>query len=62
MEESVAKKRLRKANYTNLEIKILLEEVALEKDVINSSLSNKITNKAKNAIWESIARKVRRLS
>ncbi|PVD35544.1 hypothetical protein C0Q70_02507 [Pomacea canaliculata] len=51
-------KKQRKANWTNKEIWILLEEVRLEKEYLMSSLTNEITNKKKSAIWQRIADKI----
>ncbi|XP_025091472.1 uncharacterized protein LOC112562426 [Pomacea canaliculata] len=51
-------KRPRKANWSNKEIWMLLEEVRLEKECLMSSLGNEITNRKKAAVWQRIADKL----
>lgn len=52
------KKRQRKANFTHAEILLLLQEISLEHELLNSSLTNDATNRRKTEIWRAIAEKV----
>ena len=51
-------KRSRKANFSNAETRVLLEEVGLEKTTISSCFSNEVSNSKKRAIWAEIQVKV----
>ena len=55
-----AKKRNRKANFSNAETRVLLEEVGLENTTISSCFSNEVSNSKKRAIWAEIQVKVNR--
>ena len=45
-------KRARKPNYTHQEITVLLEEVATNKVVIQSTLTSEVTNQQKGQLWQ----------
>ena len=54
-ESNESRKRQRKPNYSNDEVRVLLEEIMLEKAVLFSSFNTKITAKLKSEIWNRIA-------
>ncbi|XP_025108701.1 myb-related transcription factor, partner of profilin-like [Pomacea canaliculata] len=51
-------KRLRKSNFSEMEIKILLHEISMESELLSSCFSNKVTLQKKQEIWKNIAAKV----
>ncbi|XP_025104761.1 uncharacterized protein LOC112570513 isoform X2 [Pomacea canaliculata] len=55
---SSSKKRVRKSNFTDIEVKALLQQLAVEVDVALSPLCDGPTNKMKAEAWERIAAKV----
>jgi hypothetical protein len=54
----MAAKRIRKPNFSEKEIRTLLEELSLEVSVLFSSLSPSISQKRKNVIWGNICTSV----
>ncbi|CAH3173331.1 unnamed protein product [Porites lobata] len=58
MEESEVKERKRKPNFSPLEVSIITESVKKHIDVIQSKLTNNITNKKKSQVWEEITKEV----
>ena len=53
---AMSNKRCRKANFSNAETRVLLEEVGIEKNMLSSCFSNEITNSMKRAVWAKIQR------
>lgn len=53
-EEVVEVKRERKPNFSAAEVSVLTDQVEKNLEVIQSKLTNNITNKKKNKIWEEI--------
>ncbi|XP_048586883.1 myb/SANT-like DNA-binding domain-containing protein 4 [Nematostella vectensis] len=53
-----SKKSKRKPNFSIEEITIITESVAEKKEILNSKLTNSVTNKLKNSVWEEIKDKV----
>ena len=51
-------KRSRKANFSNAETRVLLEEVGLEKTTLSSCFSNGVSNCKKRPIWAEFQVKV----
>lgn len=51
-------KRPRKANFLDSEVRLLLEEIALEHDILFKSNNLSVTNKQKNEIWACITMKI----
>ena len=58
MAATAKKTRVRKANFSVEEISLMLQEIATEKGILLSQLTNEATNRRKNAIWSAIASKV----
>ena len=56
-----AEKRERKRNFSQDETRILREEFEIHKDILESKLTNTVTNSRKNAIWKSILDKINSL-
>lgn len=54
-------KRERKKNFTIDEIQLLTAEFSENKDVLESKLTNSITNKHKNDLWQRITEKINAL-
>ena len=54
-ESNESRKRQRKPNYSDAEVRLLPEEIMLEKAVLFSSFNTKITAKLKSDIWNRIA-------
>ncbi|XP_025104769.1 uncharacterized protein LOC112570516 isoform X1 [Pomacea canaliculata] len=55
LDASSSKKRARKSNFTDAEVKALLQQLAVEADVALSPLCDGPTNKMKAEAWERIA-------
>ena len=55
---SEAKERKRKPNFSVYEIGVITENVKKHLETIQSKLTNNITNKKKQEIWEEITRAV----
>ena len=53
------KKRERKKNFSVDESQLLAEEFKAHKDVLESKLTNTVTNKLKNKLWSEITDKIR---
>ena len=51
-------RKKRKLNFTVSEIKILTSKVEENLDVIQSKLTNSVTNQRKNRIWDDITREI----
>ena len=56
------KKRNRKANFTDVEVRCLLEALCEEKEIINSQLQGAMTARRKREVWERILTKVNAIS
>ena len=56
------KKRDRKANFTDVEVRCLLEALGEEKEIINSQLQGAMTARRKREAWERILTKVNAVS
>ena len=50
-------KRVRKPNYIHEEITVLIEDVATNKVIVQSTLNSEVTNQQKGQLWQDIARK-----
>ena len=61
MKELEVKERKRKPNFSPLEISVITESVKKNIDVIQSKLTNNITNKKKSQVWEEITKEVNAL-
>lgn len=55
---SEAKERKRKPNFSLYEIAVIIENVKKHLETIQSKLTNNVTNKKKQEIWEEITRAV----
>ena len=60
-EQSQKNKRERKRNFSVDEIQLLTEEFEKNKDILESKLTNTITNKRKNNNWKDITQKINSL-
>ena len=49
-----AAKRVLKANFSNVETHILLEEITMERELLMSGFKNDVTNRKKRAAWDRI--------
>ena len=58
VKELKVKERKRKPNFSPLEISVITESVKKNIDVIQSKLTNNITNKKKSQVWEEITKEV----
>ncbi|XP_068712952.1 t-SNARE domain-containing protein 1-like [Montipora foliosa] len=58
VKELEVKERKRKPNFSPLEISVITESVKKNIDVIQSKLTNNITNKRKSQVWDEITKEV----